>query len=70
MFAKKCDRCGALFEIYNTKDNEAKPNGYMLVNIDARGEYWKHNVRDLCPACMGRLQAFLLGGAIETQKEE
>lgn len=61
MFAKKCDRCGALFEIYNTKNNAAKPNGYMALSIDEKGQYWSYQPKDLCPMCMDKFLNFMQG---------
>lgn len=49
--AKKCDRCGTLCDVYNTLNNETESNGFMFLNIDSQGDYWKHTALDLCPKC-------------------
>ena len=30
--AKKCDRCGKLYEQYNSKNDRKNPNGIMVLN--------------------------------------
>lgn len=59
MLARKCDRCGALYESYNVKNCKDKPNGCMVLNIDDEGRYFSHGFIDLCPACMGIFQDFM-----------
>ena len=49
--AKKCDRCGKLYELYNIKNDSKNINGIMTVNIDHYGEYYDHKPKDLCPEC-------------------
>lgn len=34
MVAKKCDRCGNLYELYNTKESKNNINGILTANID------------------------------------
>ena len=50
--AKKCDRCGKLYEEYNSKNNEKNPNGIMVLNLDYKRQYYSHTVMDLCQDCM------------------
>lgn len=38
--AKKCDICGKLYETYNSKNNQLKPSGFMLVNVCADDTYF------------------------------
>ena len=49
--SKKCDRCGALYEIYNAKRSSEKINGVKLLNMDHRQAYFEHGPYDLCPEC-------------------
>lgn len=51
MIAKKCDRCGALYEEYNTRNSADEINGVNLLNIDNKQSYYFHGPYDLCPAC-------------------
>ena len=48
---KKCDRCGKLYEEYNTKNDGKKINGILLLNIDCNEKYYLHGPFDLCPDC-------------------
>lgn len=50
--AKKCDRCGKLYEQYNSKNDRKNPNGIMVLNLDSQRRYFAHNALDLCPDCM------------------
>ena len=50
--AKKCDRCGKLYEQYNSKNDRKNPNGIMVLNLDSQRRYFTHNALDLCPDCM------------------
>ena len=47
--AKKCDRCGKLYEQYNSKNDRKNPNGIMVLNLDSQRRYFTHNALDLCP---------------------
>ena len=57
--ARKCDRCGNLYEEYNTGNNNKKFNAIMPVNLDHKGQYYPHKVLDLCPECMTKLTNWL-----------
>ena len=57
--AKKCDRCGKLYEEYNIEDDKKNPNGIMVLNLDSQRRYFTHNVMDLCPDCMKEFQDWL-----------
>lgn len=50
--AKKCDICGQLYEIYNTRNDAKNVNGIMFVNIDGESKYYAHDVMDCCPECI------------------
>lgn len=54
--AKKCDRCGKLYEQYNSKNDRKNPNGIMVLNLDSQRRYFTHNALDLCPDCMKEFQ--------------
>ena len=56
--AKKCDRCGKLYEEYNTKNNEKDANGIRFLNINSKYGNYVHGSRDLCPECMEELKAW------------
>ena len=60
--AKKCDRCGKLYEPYNTKNDAKHVNGIMTVNIDSYGEYYDHKPVDLCPKCKDSFEEWLFAG--------
>lgn len=57
--AMKCDRCGKLYESYNTKKDNKNINGFIPVNLDVDRKYYSHGVTDLCPDCMKEFQNWL-----------
>lgn len=58
MTAKKCDKCGKLYERYNEKKDSKKPNGFLFLNLDESGRYYAHHGNDLCQKCMDELLAW------------
>lgn len=70
-FAKKCDRCGKLYEPYNGENDCKKINGIMILNIGIRGKYYGHGPIDLCPKCKESFNQWLFAGkpAGEIEKE-
>lgn len=52
--AKKCDRCGALYEPYGAKYEEG--NGFCPAFISPEGAVWTDKSVDLCPECMAELR--------------
>ena len=60
--AKKCNRCGKLYEIYNVERSVTDTNGLMLLNIDDRMQYFSHGAMDLCPDCMASFKKWLKTG--------
>ena len=63
--AKKCDRCGKLYEHYNGKPFIDDGSEYNWVRIyTTHGSAWRDF--DLCPDCMTKLIAFL---KMETNNE-
>lgn len=65
MQAKKCDRCGRLYEHYDGRKAfpKSKSNSFELRDTDIEGKYWGRDRFDLCFHCMKELEAFLYGGA-------
>lgn len=65
MQAKKCDRCGRLYEHYDGGKAFPKSlsNSIGLRDTDIDGKCWKRGHFDLCVSCMVDLEAFLYGGA-------
>lgn len=57
--ARKCDRCGKLYEEYNLKNDEKNPNGIMVLNLDYQRKYYLHDAMDLCPDCMRKFQDWM-----------
>lgn len=57
--AKKCDICGRLYEVYNTKNDEKNPNGFVYINIDEYQKYFTHHAKDCCPECMDKIKNFV-----------
>lgn len=72
MRAKKCDRCGKLYEHYDgSKEfkNTEKANGVYLIDRDLDNEYWSRKSYDFCPDCMRKFEEFLLGGSVPKADE-
>ena len=57
--ARKCDRCGKLYEEYNVGNNNKKPNGIQLISLDTSRKYFGYFLMDLCPDCMAQFQEWL-----------
>ena len=64
MQAKKCDRCGRLYEHYDGRKAFPKSlsNSIGLRDPDIDGKYWTRDHFDLCFSCMVGLETFLYGG--------
>ena len=58
MKAKKCDRCGELYEEYNHKSPN-KPNSIKTLSENVNGNYCLVDIYDLCPECMEQLNQWL-----------
>ena len=61
-FAKKCDRCGLLYEPYEPNrylKDEKNFNGILTANIDECGKYYSLEVLDLCDSCSDQLYNWL-----------
>ena len=65
MLAKKCDRCGRLYENYDGRKVFPKSlsNSLELRDTDCKGSIWPQDRYDLCEDCMTNLESFLYGGA-------
>lgn len=61
MIAKKCDRCGAFYDLYNVERNKEKINGVAPLNTDESGRYCWHEYIDLCPDCKDSFERWLKG---------
>ena len=60
--AKKCDRCGKLYEHYDGNmefKTSEKANGFMLIDRGLDRNYKPRKSYDLCVDCMGKLEAFI-----------
>lgn len=68
--AKKCDRCGKLYEHYPIGNQSGIFNGIKLVRIGENGSFdHAKNHDDLCPECIEAIKAFLHNNAYITFKE-
>ena len=60
MLAKKCDRCGKLYEHYGDIDGYGKCNAVKLVYLQANAiEQSCTDAMDLCPECMEEFKNFI-----------
>lgn len=63
MNAKKCDRCGRLYEAYeNILDNRKKPVNCLKICYDGGYREFRYDIRDvvdLCPNCMKEFLGWL-----------
>lgn len=60
--ARKCDRCGNLYEPKSIKLNDKHGgfNALMLVDMDMDNTYFTRYTKDLCPACLQEFKSWLL----------
>lgn len=68
--AKKCDRCGKLYEHY-PKGNKAQSNAIRKIQRDALGgtvNAYSEWVMDLCPECMNEFEKFMTAKFQEEKK--
>lgn len=58
--AKKCDRCGSLYNVYHDRFKGKSVNGVVLVDYDAQGRnYYESHFYDLCPTCLNVLKGWI-----------
>lgn len=65
MRAKKCDRCGKLYEQYDGSKEfkeQGKANAIIFIDRDLDNKYSSRNSYDLCPECMAQLISFISEG--------
>lgn len=65
MQAKKCDRCGKLYEQYEGSEvfeKHGRANAIILIDSDLDNRYWHRKTYDLCPECMAQLVSFISEG--------
>ena len=60
--ARKCDRCGKLYNEYKRPENDGKCNAIMITNLDEDRKYWKQPLLDLCPECMDEFEKWMKVG--------
>lgn len=52
MLARKCDRCGKLYEHYlgvSKFKQDRKANGIIFIDRDTDNRYWSRDTLDFCP---------------------
>lgn len=63
MRARKCDRCGKLYEHFTgLKKNKENANAIITIDKDLEEKYWSRKSYDFCPECMNEFIKFLGGG--------
>ena len=70
--AKKCDRCGKLYEHY-PKNNKSQSNAIRKIQRDAIGgtaNVFHDLVMDLCPECMNEFEKFMAAKFQEEKNAE
>lgn len=65
MLARKCDRCGALYEFYEDYPEGGNQVGFMKVNKNDAMRFNTSYIYDLCPGCMEKLVKFMKGDNAE-----
>lgn len=55
---RKCDRCGAIFDAYNSSEN-MMVTGTLQLCSDTRFSYRSNDIRTLCPECFEDLSKWL-----------
>lgn len=64
MIARKCDRCGKLYEVYSKKyhinEKEFEIDSISLLGLSVRGDLYDRQVYfDLCPDCLEEAVSFI-----------
>ena len=53
--AKKCDRCGKLYDGYDGSKDKRSTNAIALLDRDEYGKHYTRDCVDLCPECLSEL---------------
>ena len=67
--ARKCDRCGKLYEYY-PEGNKVRYNGVQRMYRDLGGSFRYEKLFDLCPECMNAFDEFMTKGKFVEAKHE
>lgn len=57
--AKKCDRCGKFYDVYNSANSNKKINSLIRANTDGKRQYFAQEIIELCPECMNVFEVWL-----------
>lgn len=57
--ARKCDRCGNLYEVLYININHKRLNSIIIADRDMIGSYSNHGIFDLCPECLKSFKSWL-----------
>lgn len=69
MLARKCERCGNLYECYEKYEKgEEQFNGIMKVDMDMKNCYSNMGEIDLCPECKQSFLKWLYAPLEEKEK--
>jgi len=68
--ARKCDRCGKLYESYLRENKKLMPHGHgghcmnaiVALNLDESGKYYSGEPIDFCGECLTEFEQFLKAG--------
>lgn len=67
--ARKCDRCGALYEEYKV-NSPTRTDRYKVNSIITGVQGYRNNPKDLCPECMTEFLEWFNAPAKETEAED
>ena len=67
--ARKCDRCGKLYEYY-PKGNKIEHNGVQRIYREKSGCLRYEESLDFCPECMSAFDEFMIKGKFMEDKHE
>ena len=62
--ARKCDRCGKLYEYY-PKGNKVQHNGVQRIYRNKHGSLGHEETFDFCPECMNAFDEFMIEGKFD-----
>lgn len=67
--ARKCDRCGKLYEIKHVKIDNQRVNSIVISDRDFTGSYSNRGIFDLCPECLESFVSWLHMGVTDTKDD-